>query len=227
MNVSPDLTIHNLRELPILIQNLENIRAVIFDIDGTLSRGKIVAKLFSDVLAELSIKTFDIQSTLGSKNWFTQSWLSQNLSITSAQAEQVIELTKERFLQLSVEQINEDLYEETVEILSELKELGLVLGIFTMRHWQLALHQITYSSVSNYLDQQATLISNSSMRITGSHIEEMNSKNGFAEKVAQLELHLKDLPNLHSTEIAVVGDIITTDIASAKQLEMVAILIQR
>ena len=223
----PDFTISNLSELHDILASNQHIRALVFDIDGTLSRGDIVTSLFSEALNYLSLPLFDIQSTLGRQNWLTTSWLAQNLSISDEQAQHLINRTRDRFLQLSSVDIQADLFDETIYVLTKLKEIGLLLGIFTMRHWQLALYQIMCSTVDRQLDKNATLIPNSSLRLTGSGLGVGTQKNGLEEKTGQLRLHLNGFADLQCNEIAVVGDALETDIAAAKIVGVNAILIKR
>lgn len=203
-------------------------RMALLDIDGTLCKGELVARVFQDVLKSMGLTIIDIKPVLGHQNWLSKDWLKHRLAVSDTKADQVKSRFYDRFYSLPDEDFRRDVYDDTVLTLSQLNKAGAEIGVFSLRNWRLALHQMIRSGLAAYINKTSNVLVNSNLKITGSGLtEKVSFENGMQDKMSQLAAHLVDIPDISRGQVVVIGDSVETDIQAAEKLMLNAILIER
>lgn len=200
---------------------------VIFDIDGTIAKGDLINNLFLQVLSEFNITHKDIRYYLGKQNFLNTEWLVENLSVDPIIANTIINKFKTLFLDTSAYEFKKELYDDVPRVFELLWKQKVIIGVFTLRNWNLAMHQIKNSDLEQFIYYNSCIPNGTHLKISGSGLSVKYNFQGFEEKLYQLKLHLMDVPNINPKDVIVVGNTIETDMRAASMLGLTRILIKR
>ena len=219
-------TINNLEQLLIDEEiDLKNVKMLLFDIDGTLSKGQLIKNILFQTLRELKIPGKVIPK-LG-RDIFNKKWLTDKLQLAERRATELIERFEYNFFKIPSPDFKMNLFDEVESVFKKLLERKKIIGIFTLRKIELATHQIISSGLEHFIAKSPNFPNAKNIQISGSYIDNRISSNGLEEKIHQLKLHLKYRHEVLPGEVIVVGDSLETDIKAASIMNLNNILIER
>jgi FMN phosphatase YigB (HAD superfamily) len=219
-------TINNLNQLLIDEDiDFDNVKMILFDIDGTLSKSELIKNILFQTLAEFKIPG-KIIPKLGI-DILNKKWLIDKLQLDERRTTELMERYEYHFFKIPSSDFKKNLFDEVESVFKKLRERRKIIGIFTLRKIGLATHQIISSGLEHYIAKSSNFPNAKKMQISGSSIDDRISSNGLEEKIYQLKLHLKYRPEVSPGEVIVVGDSLETDIKAASILNLTNILIER
>ena len=205
--------------------DLDHVKMILFDIDGTLSKGKLIRDILFQTLGEFKISK-EIIPNLG-REILNERWLIEHLRLNEALAAKIMARYEYHFLNISSSEFKENLFDDVEGVFTELHERKKIIGIFTLRKVELATRQIISSGLAHYIAKTSNFPNTEELQISGSFINDRIGSDGLEEKIHQLQLHLKYRPEVSLREIIVVGDSLETDIKAASILNLTNMLIVR
>jgi phosphoglycolate phosphatase-like HAD superfamily hydrolase len=203
------------------------IRVLLCDIDGTLMRGNFVAGLLETVLSELGLPGHDVEPILGTENLFQPGAISRRFSVDSETERRIADRYNELFCSTPTSTFRRAVYPHVRDSLDHLWRWGVAIGVFSLRHYKLAIHQIQKAGLAQYVYSESHIPNGTNLKITGSGLAPSNQLDGYEEKLYQLRLHLDNGPAASAREILVAGDSPDTDIKAAMTLKLRRMLIVR
>ncbi len=217
-------TINSLNQL-LIEGNLDSIKMLLFDIDGTLSKCQLINKIFMETLVEFNINQKKVPK-LG-KEILNEKWLIDKLKISKITSTKIIERYEDRYYETPHDEFKRYLYDDVESTFSELYKNGKIIGIFTLRKIEMATHQLVSAGLGKYIAKSLNFPNEKKLQISGSCINNKKRLNGLEEKLYQLKLHLKFRPEILPSEFIVVGDSLETDIKASSILNLKNVLINR